>query len=483
MKTSGYASATGVRVAALILNATGMIFLFPFILHSIGEHDFGVWSVAASVTDYMLMIDFGVSLACTRFLSKTTDTKEWKSIVTNAVALSFIVMLVLFTVGFGILALRFFDINVISNRSLALVVGILAIEAGISMVLRVYQSILRTELKYFQLGVFEILRVLLRLAGFPLILYFGGGLIELIIYSAIVNIGLFLASFLYVRYVHKHAFFDRKYIDFTIVKKLFNFGKYAVVVHIAELFRYRLDGVFIGMALGIASIAQYAIMITIIDMTVQILSRFLSYFETIIIRHTGEDKELSVDMMFKSITIGFWISAFFFGNIYLFGKMFLTIWVGEQYAHLADDLTLFSLLLILVVFQMSITPYFNGNGRQKSDAFLSLSEVIGKAIVSVPVIQYYGLKGIMITTIVIGLIASIGGRMYIVSQLSQTPYLAIIKRLALIILPVLGVLVLMYNVFLGVQSFELSSIINKAIMVVLQVIGAAYFASKLIRRG
>ncbi|HIP95040.1 MAG TPA: hypothetical protein EYH20_06850, partial [Leucothrix sp.] len=141
MKTPSYASATGVRVAALILNAAGMIFLFPFILHNIGEHDFGVWSVAASVTDYMLMIDFGVSLACTRFLSKTTDTKEWKIIVSNAVALALVVMSLLLIIGLGILILRSFNINIISDRSLALVIGILAIEAGMSMVLRVYQSI------------------------------------------------------------------------------------------------------------------------------------------------------------------------------------------------------------------------------------------------------------------------------------------------------------------------------------------------------
>lgn len=454
MKISSYASATGVRVAALILNAMGMLFLFPFILHNIGEHDFGIWSIASSVTDYMLMIDFGVSLACTRFLSKTTDPKKWKSIITNALVLALVVMLLLLIVGFGSLIFAFFEINLISDRSLMLVIGILAIEAGMSMALRIYQSILRTELKYLQLGLFEILRVLLRLIGFPLILTLGGGLIQLIIYSSMVNVSLFFSSFLYVRYIHKHAFFNSTLINLSIIKKLFNFGKYAVVVHIAELFRYRLDGVFIGMALGISAIAQYAIMITIIDMCVQILSRFLSYWETIIIRHTGKNKELSVEYMFKSITIGFWITAFFFASIYLFGKTFLTLWVGDKYSHLADDLTLFSLLLILVVFQMSITPYLNGHGKQKIDAFFALTEVIGKAIIAIPVIHFFGLKGIMIATIFIGLLVTIGGRIYVISQLSKTPYWLLIKRLIRIILPILGVLLIFYSLLMAMESLD-----------------------------
>lgn len=472
MKTPSYASATGIRVAALILNAMGMIFLFPFILHNFGEHDFGIWSMAASITEYMLMIDFGVSLACTRFLSVTTDNKQWRKIVTNAVTLSLLVMAILLIIGFGILTFRFFDINIISNRTLALVVGILAIEAGISMVLRVYQSVLRTELKYFQLGLFEIVRVLLRLIGFPLIIILGGGLIELVIFSSLVNIGLFFSSFLYVRFVHKEIFFNKKYIDLSVIKDLFNFGKYAVFVQIAELFRYRLDGVFVGIALGISSIAQYAIMITIIDMSVQIASRFLSYWETIIIRYTDEDKKASVDYMFKSMTIGFWIAAFFIGNIYLFGEMFITLWVGEQFAHLADDLTLFSTILILVAFQMSITPFLNGHGKQKNDAIFALVEVVGKAVIAVPVIQYFGFKGIMLATIIIGLMVSILGRMVIVSKLSETPYWTLIARLIKTIAPIFAILLLLYIALTAILHIEVPYIVilSKAAIVLLQIL-------------
>ena len=286
MATSHYANATVVRITALVLNALGTFFLFPFILNTIGEHDFGIWSVAASITGYMLLIDFGVSLACTRFLSLSIgDEKQWQRIITNAVALSQVLMLIFIVAGIGLLLLRYFQINLISDRTLALVVGVLAIETGFSMVLRVYQSVLRTDLKYVQLGLFEIARVLLRLVGFPLILINGGGLIILIIYSSVVNVLFFLSSYIYVGYSHNQTYFNREWIDFSIIKELFNFGKFAIIVQAAELFRYRLDGVFIGIAMGISSIAHYAILITAVDMAVQVLSRFLSYWETIIIRH------------------------------------------------------------------------------------------------------------------------------------------------------------------------------------------------------
>ena len=470
MKLSHYASATGVRVVALLQNAIGMIFLFPMILNNIGEHDFGIWSIASSITTYFLLIDFGVSLACTRFLSLSIGNhKQWQKIVTNGVTLSLIIMMLLLLTGFSILILRYYNINLFSDRSLSLVVGILAIEAGVSMVLRVYQSVLRTELKYLQLGLFEILRVLLRLIGFPLILFFGGGLIELIIFSALINIVFFLCSYLYVRIIQKHVYFNREYIDFNSIKELFNFGKYAITVQIAELFRYRLDGVFVGIVMGLASVAQYAIIVTIVDMSFQILSRFLSYWETIIIRHSETDNEASIDYMFKSMKIGFWIAAFFVGNIYLFGELFITLWVGEKYSHLADELTMLSCLLIVVTFQVSITPYLDGHGRQKTGAFMALIEVISKAAFAIIALKYFGFKGIILTTIIIGLTVTLFGRLTLVAELSQVSYLSLVKRLLRVMMPIVITFASLYLVSVILNETKLTSFSSKVIIALLEV--------------
>ena len=474
MTSSHYLNATVVRIAALVLNALGTFFLFPFILNNIGEHDFGIWSVAASITGYMLLIDFGVSLACTRFLSLSMgDEKRWKRIITNAVALSLVLMLLFVILGLGLLALRYFDINIISDRTLSLVVGVLAIETGFSMVLRLYQSILRTDLKYIQLGLFEILRVLLRLVGFPFILFAGGGLIQLIMYSAAVNVLFFSCSYFYVKYSHHHTYFSKHDIDFSVIKELFHFGKFAIVVQAAELFRYRLDGVFIGIAMGISSIAQYAILITAVDMAVQVLSRFLSYWETIIIRHTdtdsSDDDQIALDYLYKSMTIGFWISALFIGNFYLLGETFLTLWVGEKYAHLTDELVLLSSLLILVTFQMSITPYLNGHGKQKSDAFMTLFEVVVKASLAVPAIHYLGFKGLMLVTLLSGIAVSLLARLTMVAKASGHSYSAIVFRLIKTLLPIILVSFAVLLFANMVEMFQFREVVSKLLMLVFQI--------------
>ena len=485
MSTSHYVNATAVRIAALVLNALGTFFLFPFILNSIGEHDFGIWSIAASITGYMLLIDFGVSLACTRFLSLSIgDEKQWQRIVTNAVALSLVLMLMFVVSGLGLLTLRYFYIDIISDRTLSLVVGVLAIETGISMVLRIYQSILRTDLKYLQLGLFEIARVLLRLIGFPLILVMDGGLIQLIMYSAVVNMLFFSCSYLYVRHHHQQTFFNKKWIDFSVIKELFHFGKFAIIVQAAELFRYRLDGVFIGIALGIASIAQYAILITAVDMAVQVLSRFLSYWETIIIRNTdSDDKEASLNFLFKSMTIGFWITALFIGNFYLLGEWFLSIWVGDKYAHLVDELILLSSLLILVTFQMSISPYLNGHGRQKTDAFMTLIEVVSKAALAVPAIHLLGFKGLMLTTLISGLLVSILGRLAVVASVSDQSYLSIITRLLKSIAPIVRAVLILLIMVKIIRAFNIDNTASTFIILGLQACVIVYIArSKILNK-
>ena len=475
MSTVHYAKATVVRVSALALNALGTFFLFPFILHRIGEHDFGIWSIAASITGYMMLIDFGVSLACTRFLALSIgDKREWQRIMTNAVALSLVIMVVLVLSGLVLIALQSIGINIFSDRSLGFVVGVLAIETGVSMVLRVYQSILRADLNYIYLGLFEIVRVLLRLVGIPLILINGGGLIHLVMYSALVNVFFFFCSYIYVRVVHKQSYFSRKWFDFSVIKALFNFGKMAIIVQAVDLFRYRLDGIFIGFSMGISAIAQYAILITAVDMAMQILSRFLSYWETIIIRQIGTEDDTSLEYMFHSMTIGFWISALFIGNFYLFGEIFLSIWVGEQYTHLSDELTLLSCLLLLATFQMSISPYLNGHGRQKTDAILALGEVTMKVLFAIPMIQQFGFKGLMVTTLATGLLVNIAGRLSVVADISGLSYSALLIRLIKKTMPLILTILLLMILWKIVYSLRLEPLTGKILMLVVQFIAMSY---------
>lgn len=65
-----------VRLLAIAVSSVGTLFLLPLILSTLGEHNFGIWGMVSSITSYLLLLDFGIALACTRYLSLQRDNKK-----------------------------------------------------------------------------------------------------------------------------------------------------------------------------------------------------------------------------------------------------------------------------------------------------------------------------------------------------------------------------------------------------------------------
>lgn len=425
-----YFNATAIRISAILLSAMGGLFLFPFILRSLGENDFGIWSIAAAITSYFLLVDFGISLACTRFLSlETNNPAAWKRIISNSLALAAVVMIILALAGFILLICLYLFGLFPEHRMLYTVVALVAIESGISMLLRVYQSVLRANVQYLELGYFEILRVVLRLSGLSLILYYGGGLLQLVIFSGFANVLFFAASFIYVRFRYKQTFFQVNLINTQDIKALFNFGKFAILVQVSELFRYRMDGIFVGLVMGLTAVAHFAILITMIDMAVQILSRFLSYWDTITIRYVGEKApDEAMACVFKAINIGFVVSGIFILNFLLMGELFLQFWVGEKYQYLIHDLVLMGGIMLVITLQMAMTPFLNANGLQKKDAFYTIVDVGLKLALIFPFIHWFEFRGAILATLIPGLLVALFIRLRLVAVTAEMEYLHLLWK-------------------------------------------------------
>lgn len=397
METKGYASATLLRLVAIALNAVGSLLLLPLVLKTLGEYNFGIWALATTLTGYLLLLDFGIAAACTRYLSSQSgDEAGWRRTLSSSMLLSWVLA--------GLLLLAAVLAQVAANtgwlgndhQPLTDVITLLLVEVGLSIPLRLYQSILRAEVRYLQMGWFEIIRIVLRLLGIPLILWLGGGLMAIVLYGSLVNLLFFLMMFLSVYWRDQTTHFQRISIDLQHLQELFSFSKYMAVTQVAEFFKYRTDNLLVGLLLGVGAVAPYAIMIVVVDMVAQILTRFQGYWDTIIIRHAGQGRPAAaLDTMLTSLQIGMALALLAAFNLSLLGDWFLTLWVGEQYAYLTPALVIFSLVMVGYACQAATTPYFNALHQQRANAWLASGEILLKLLLVVPLAHVYGFKGVV----------------------------------------------------------------------------------------
>ena len=67
--------------------------LSPFLVHTLGDTNYGIWSIIAALTGYMTLLDLGVSSAIAKYVSKHKALNDYKTI--NVVVSSGIVIMLL----------------------------------------------------------------------------------------------------------------------------------------------------------------------------------------------------------------------------------------------------------------------------------------------------------------------------------------------------------------------------------------------------
>ncbi len=415
-----YSHSVIVRLLAIAISSMGTLFLLPLILKTLGEYNFGIWGMVSSITGYLLLLDFGIALACTRYLSlRSEDKSNWTAIISNALALSFIMTAIMFVASAGIFIAMQSGIIAEQHHLVGTIVIITLLEVAISIPLRMYMSILRAEVRYFDIGCFEIIRVSLRIGSITLALFLGAGLVDIVILASLSNLIFFALPLVNTIKRHKTAFFRIPAINKKVFSDLLNFSKSTAVSQAAEFLKFRTDSVLVAVLVGITTSAHYTIIVFIVVMLTQVLMRFLSYWDTIIINNIGKHNyKKAVNNLFNSLKVGIILSLLSFVNVVIFGKTFISLWVGECYTFLHQSLILLTLILTSIAFQMATTPYFNALGKEKINAWIDSGEVLLKFALIIPMSMAFALDGFIYTNLICAIVFGIGIRMFYLSRYS-----------------------------------------------------------------
>jgi O-antigen/teichoic acid export membrane protein len=185
-------------------------------------------------------------------------------------------------------------------------------------------------------------------------------------------------------------------------------------------------------------------------MLAQIQMRLQSYWDTIIMREVGDNQRAkATQTMLKSLQLGVGFILVAMVNAYLFADVFLSLWVGEKYSTLMPTLVLFIGVLLSAAVQLSTSPYFNALQLQKLNAGLGLAELVAKVLLVVPLALGFGSSGIIVSTLVAGLLVGVVARLYLLAPYTGWSLSTLVQKALQPLMPVMmGVLglIMIYQV-------------------------------------
>lgn len=385
----------------IALNALVGILYTPFMLRMLGQNEYGLYSLVASIISYLTILDFGFGPAVVRYTAKYRaegKVREQYSLF----GLFFTIYSILGIVALGVGIVLYGNIDWLFDRTMTpedlrqarVMILLLLVNLAITFPMSIFGSIISAyEHFIFQKSV-SILKILLSTAVLVGILYMGYRAVALVVVQTIFNILVLSANFIYCRRkLHVKLRFDS--FKWSFIRQLINFSVWVFLGEMMFKFYYSTGQFVLGATSGTIQVAVYALGITLMQMYIMFssgISNVLLPRITSMVAQNKSHKDIS-DLFIRAGRLQYVILALVLVGFIVLGKQFILLWAGESY----DEVYYIALVLfvstLVPLIQNTAISILQARNQQKYRSLMLVIVGALSLILQVVLSKYYGAIG------------------------------------------------------------------------------------------
>lgn len=351
----------------LVTNATG-IFVTPFIINSLGDSEYGVYTLIGAFVGYLSVLDLGLNNATIRFVALYRVEKD-KRAEENFLSISFLIysILVLLIMVGGIIF--YLNTNTLFGTTLTTVelekakimLTILIVNIAITIPGGIFAAICTGYEQFVYPRLLTLIKTIVRTIMIFVILNQGADALGIVILDSIMNLFFIVGTAWYVFKVLKVKIKLHEY-KFYYVKEIFQYSFWIFLFGLIYQFQWRTGQVVLGTNTNTVTVAIYGVgvMLGIYFTTFGNVINGLLLPKAIRNIHEGMDGEQLTQQMIRVGRISLILLLYVFGAFLLSGREFVFLWVGETYRD--------SWLIALLIMAVYILPMSQGFGHAVLEA-------------------------------------------------------------------------------------------------------------------
>ena len=338
---------------SIIVNTLIQLLYTPLLIRMLGQSEYGLYSLVASIIGYLTIMDLGFGNAIIVYTAKyKAQGKTNKEKVLHGMFNIVFKIIGVVTVTLGLIL--YFNVNNIFGNKMTdielhkmqMMMLILTFNLFITFSFAIYNSIISAYEKFTFQKIIAIIQSLLKpLLMIPLLLI-GYKSITLCIVITIVNLIVIISNYLYCK---KKLKINIKFNGFD--KKMFQvilgYSVWIFIGTIVDKANWSVDNFILGAVSGTIAVSVYSIAATInqlfISLSTAISSVLLPKMSKLVAKKASS--EVLTNEMIKVGRIQNYIIFMMCSGLVLFGKEFIAVWVGENY----NDSYYIALLLIIPI--------------------------------------------------------------------------------------------------------------------------------------
>lgn len=433
----------------LIAQILSGFYVMPLMIKTFGDALFGIWLLVGSFLGFSAVLDLGLPSAVSRFISQAigkggeNQSKETKFITATAFYIFIVISIMsMFIIAIAIIFAPAFlkdSSQITLFRELLL---ILCINNLFVYPTSIFEGILVAHLRFDLVNSRRIFFTVLKVALTIIFVKNNYNLIVIAWSITICNILENLTRLYFAYRLDPNISISIKDFNFEKVKKLFGYSIFTFIAKIADTLRFQINSLIITIFTNIALVTPFRVASRLVEYFIQFIGEIAGVFSPYFSQEEGKNNHAGIKEKFLFLTkIMTYIATFAGLMLLLYGKDFITRWVGPQYKISYNILVIIVIPITFALIQSSIFPLLYGISKHHFVAYTNIGEGLMNLVLSIILVKRFGIIGVALGTAIPLIITKLLIQPLYVSRLLK---INVVEYFMLILIPLLkGILVVM----------------------------------------
>ena len=394
------------RYLAVFLELLLGIVMLPFNLHHLGQEAYGLWILTASVTMHLSILDLGFGGGLLNFVARYRAQRDSRALNEIASTLfvvfsTFSVLAYLIIIVVALNITHVFKLTPGQAETARWILLIIGSNVAANFIFSIYGGVIDGFQRYdINNVVASVTSVTVALVNVT-VLTAGFGLIQLVIATTTVRM---IAYFVYRR--NAYHVFPALRIRLTSfrrerLREVTGFSIYAGVIDWANRLNYELDEFVIGMFIGPAAVAVWAVADRVISGAQRLTNQSNTVLFPVVV---DSDATNRIERLRKVLIEGTRLSLAsvvpIAVTIFMLSDQLVSVWVGPRMFASASVMRILALAVMLRVGTATSTTLLKGAGRIRYVASVNIVTGLANLVMSIALIRPFGIDGVAWGTLI-----------------------------------------------------------------------------------
>jgi O-antigen/teichoic acid export membrane protein len=391
---------TNSAIAALI----GFV-MMPFLVGHLGDHDYGIWTIATSLVGSYYLLDFGLADSVMRFAAVSIGTNDYdklsRVVSTSLVVYCLLAVLVLLaSIGLSIWAPHW-KVAAGDAGAFRHVILITGLSMALGFPFKAYAGILQARLRYDLLSGISLVNMLAGTVAVAWLVHSGYGIVSLAYVGLVTNVAHSLVFLVMARREVPQLQVRRDLFERSLVREMASFSVWSFLIQVAGQLRFRIDALVVGSLRSASAVTQFTVGARLVEIPDGMLYQATNLVQPLLTaQHARGERERMQGVLELYTRINTTLAVFVSGMLVILGEAFIGRWMGPGYS--TAVLVVYALTLARC-FGFMLTPLDNSLyaiGRIRFMAMINLVDAAANVALSIWLGRKMGIVGVALGTLI-----------------------------------------------------------------------------------